>query len=63
MTIKERIVQAVNSLPEDTSYTDAIERLNLLRKIEIGLQQADQGDVISHEEFMKELFSEEEYEE
>jgi hypothetical protein len=32
-----------------------IDRLYLLRKIEIGIQQADADDVVEHDQFMKEL--------
>ena len=55
MTTKEKIADAVAHLPNDTSYEEAIERLMLLRKIEIGLRQIENGDTISHEEFMREL--------
>ncbi|MEN6336365.1 MAG: hypothetical protein ABFE01_19085 [Phycisphaerales bacterium] len=50
MTTKERMVQAVQSLPEDASIEDAMERLFLLAKIERGIQQADAGQLIPHEE-------------
>jgi predicted transcriptional regulator len=50
MTTKEKMVQAVQSLPEDASIEDAMERLFLLAKIERGIQQADAGQLIPHEE-------------
>jgi predicted transcriptional regulator len=50
MTTKEKVVQAVQSLPEDASIEDAMERLFLLAKIERGLQQADAGQLIPHDE-------------
>jgi hypothetical protein len=55
MTTKEKILSAIQSLEDDASIDDAIERLYLLRKIEIGLKQADEGDVMDHDEFMNEL--------
>ncbi len=55
MTTKEKILTVIKSLDDDVSIDQAIDRLYLLRKIEIGIQQADAGKVIDHDEFMKEL--------
>ena len=55
MSTKEIIVNAMTHLPDDTSIDNAIERLMLLRKIEIGLRQVKNGETVSHEEFMQEL--------
>jgi predicted transcriptional regulator len=55
MTAKEKILSVIHSLDDDVSIDQAIDRLYLLRKIEIGIQQADAGDVIDHDEFMKQL--------
>jgi len=54
-TEKEVIVNAVQSLPEDASFEEAMERLYLLSKVERGLQQADEGQTIPHEEAIKRL--------
>ena len=59
MTTKEKIMSVIERLDDDVSIDHAIERLYVLRKIEIGLQQADSGDVMEHDEFMKELENEE----
>ncbi|MEM1043608.1 MAG: hypothetical protein AAGI91_13380 [Bacteroidota bacterium] len=40
---KADIVRIVQSLPDGTSLDDVIERLILLRKIEVGLAQEGQG--------------------
>ncbi len=48
MTTKERVVQAIQELPDDASIEDAMERLLFLAKIERGLQQADAGQTIPH---------------
>ena len=50
MTSREKILHAVESLPADATYEDAMERLLLLAKVERGLQQADEGKTVSHEE-------------
>jgi predicted transcriptional regulator len=46
MTTKEKVIQAVQSLPENASIEDAMERLLFLGKVERGLQQADDGQTI-----------------
>ena len=48
MTTKEKVLDAVQALPDDASIEDAMERLFFLAKIEKGLQQADAGQTISH---------------
>lgn len=48
MTFKEKVIQAVQNLPEDASIEDAMERLLFLGKIEKGLHQADTGQTVSH---------------
>jgi predicted transcriptional regulator len=50
MTTKEKILRAVNNLPDDASIEDAMDRLLFLAKIERGLQQADAGQTIAHSE-------------
>ena len=48
MTTKEKVVQAVQGLPDDASIEDAMERLLLLARIDKGLEQADAGQTIPH---------------
>lgn len=50
MTTKEKMIQAVNDLPNDASIEDAMERLLLLAKIERGLEQCDRGETLSHQD-------------
>ena len=47
---KEEIVRVVQSLPEGASLDDVIERLILLRKVNLGLDQQGQGVPQSHAE-------------
>ena len=44
------MVRAIQELPEDATVEDAIERLYFLAKIERGLQEAEAGDTLSHDE-------------
>ena len=48
--LKRKIVEAVESLPENATVDDAIERLYFLAKIERGLEQSAAGELIPHEE-------------
>ena len=49
MTTKQKVMNAVRSLPANASYEDVMERLLVLAKAEKGLQQADAGQTVSHE--------------
>ena len=55
MTSKQTAIQVIDSLSDDVSLDEVIDRLYLLRKIELGLAQADAGDVMDHDLFMAEL--------
>ena len=48
--MKELVIEAVNDLPDNAGIEDAMERLLLLAKIERGIEQADAGQTISHED-------------
>ncbi len=48
MTTKEKVMRAVDDLPDDATIEDAMERLLFLAKIERGIRQADGGQTISH---------------
>jgi len=52
---KVQIVKVVADLPEDATVDDAIERLLLLSKIEQGLDQAQRGETIPHEEVKRRI--------
>jgi predicted transcriptional regulator len=52
-TTKQRAIQALQTLPDDATIDDAIERLCLIAKIEEGLRQSDAGLLIDHEEVEK----------
>ena len=47
MTVKEQIKKAIDTLPDDATYEDAIERLILLAEVEIGLAEAYAGQTVS----------------
>jgi len=47
---KERILEALRTLPPDATVDDAIERLVFMAKVEEGLVQLDAGQGVPHEE-------------
>jgi predicted transcriptional regulator len=54
-TPREQILDALQDLPTDATFDDAIERLVFLAKIEAGLAALDQGKGIPHEEVKRRL--------
>src|SRR3990172_9885516 len=54
-TSRTRTTMVIKSLDDNVSLDDVIDRLYLLRKIELGIAQANAGDVVEHDEFMAEL--------
>lgn len=57
MTAKDRIVEIMQDLPDDVTYEDALYEIYVAFKIERGLEQADSGEGIPHEE-AKQRFAE-----
>ena len=55
VTDKQKILEAISKLPDDTSLEAAIERLCFIAKIEEGLRQDDSGKTITHEEAKRRL--------
>jgi len=52
---RDRILAALQDLPEDASFDEAIERLVFLAKVEAGLAELDAGKGIPHEEVKQRL--------
>jgi predicted transcriptional regulator len=49
-SVKERLLEVARQLPADATIEDAMERLYFLAKIDRGLEEADAGKTISHDE-------------
>ena len=54
-TAREQILTALEDLPPDATFDDAIERLVFLAKIDAGLAELDEGKGISHDEAKQRL--------
>lgn len=52
---KQNILKTVQTLPENTSIEEAMERLYLLFKVEKGCHQADSGETVSHAQAEKQM--------
>jgi hypothetical protein len=55
-TTKEKLLALVSRMPDDVSWDEVTQRLELLRHIEISRQQAALGQT-TQEEFLKELLA------
>ena len=55
VTIKEKVLKAVEELPSNVTYEDVMERLYILYKVEQGLRQIDAGQGIPHEDAKKQI--------
>lgn|GEM_PF-2073461 len=54
-TTRERILRALENLPENATVDDAIERLVFMAKIDAGLAELDSGLGIPHDEGLRRL--------
>jgi hypothetical protein len=54
-TEKQRILDAVRTLPEDATLEDAIERLYFVAKVQRGLDQLNAGQGVSHADAKKRI--------
>jgi predicted transcriptional regulator len=48
--LKQQMLKAIQELPDDASVEDGIERLYLIHKIEKGIAQTEDGQLVSQEE-------------
>ncbi len=49
-SVKDRILKAIQDLPDDTTIESAMERLYVLYKIEKAIEQADRGETVSQKD-------------
>lgn len=47
---KDKVIEAVNELPQEFDLEELIERLIFIDKVEKGLQQLDKGETNTHDE-------------
>ena len=57
VSAKDRALEVVNSLPDDASLDEAIERLCFIAKVEEGLAQSEAEELTPHEEVRRDIAS------
>ena len=55
MLTKEEVLKTVNDLPGEFSFEDILDRLMLLNKIDIGIEQSNNGETLSTEQAKERL--------
>jgi len=55
MLSREKVIEIIKQLPDKFSIDEVIDRIILLEKIEVGLEQSKKDQVISDDELDKKL--------
>ncbi len=55
MLTKTNVIKTITKFPDHFSIDELVDKMILLDKIEKGIQQADEGNVISDEELDKKI--------
>lgn len=53
MSTKEAMIEMIRQLPDEATLDELLEELAFRMHVEEGLRDADNGDVITHEEFKR----------
>lgn len=56
-TAKEEVKRMIDHLPDEATLSDIMYELYVKQKIELGLQAAQEGRTLSHEEVKKRLLN------
>lgn len=54
-TTKQKILQAVEHLPDNATLEDAIEQLCFLAKVEEGVRQSNAGETVPHPDAVRQI--------
>lgn len=54
-TLKQKVLESIEKLPQDASLDDIIERIYFIHKIEVGLKQSRQNEVVDHDEVLRRI--------
>ena len=54
-TLKQKVLDSIGKLPHNASFDDIIERIYFIHKIEVGLEQAEEGDLVDHKEVLNKI--------
>lgn len=56
-TVKEQARQVIETLPEEATWDDLMYELYVRQKIAFGLEAAEQGRVVSHEDVKRQFLA------
>lgn len=54
-SIKQKVLESIEKLPENADIDEIMERVYFIHKIENGLKQSEKGELISHKEVQKKI--------
>lgn len=57
MLVKEKVLDTIQSMPDEFTLDELVELLVLLEKVEIGLQQVEEGKTLSLEDAREKMKS------
>ena len=57
MTVKEKITEIINELPDDSTYDEILRELAFRRMIERGLKNSHEGNIIDNAEMERRIKS------
>ena len=55
MLTKTKLIEQIEKFPEEFSIDELVERLILIEKVELGLKQSENGEIISDSDLDKEI--------
>jgi predicted transcriptional regulator len=55
--VKEEAIKLIDGLPEETSWDDIIYQVYVRKKIEKGIEAAEHGRVVAHDDVKKQFLS------
>jgi predicted transcriptional regulator len=56
-TVKDEARKLLDALPENVTWDDIVYEFYVRKKVEIGLEAAEAGEVVDHEEVKREFLS------
>ncbi len=57
MTVKEKIAEIINELPDDSTYDEILRELAFRRMVERGLKNSNEGKTIDNDEIERRIKS------
>ncbi len=54
-TLKQKVMDSIDKLPQNATLDEIMEQIYFIHKIEVGLKQSKQGDVVKHEDLLSKI--------